>query len=92
MIEGGFVFEHLPLPLVHRVSSRIGRRPRTAPCSFMNCSAGMASVRSRISRARLRIGESLLFFVCQGHDAQGQDLVDLGAVKQIAALSGAICG
>jgi hypothetical protein len=30
--------------------------------------------------------------VGERHDAQRQDFVDLGAVEQIAGLSGAICG
>ncbi len=83
------VFQQLPLPLVHGASSLSGRRPRTAPCSFMNCSTGMASVRSRIWRARSsdwrisRFSSSV-----KRHDAQRKDLVDLRAVEQIAGAFG----
>ena len=55
------------------------------PCSFMNCSAGMASVLSRIWRAAfVGFAHLALLFVGQRHDAQGKDLVDLGSVEQIA--------
>src|SRR6185437_468485 len=52
MIKRHLFFQQLPLPLVHRVSSLSGRSPRKTPCSFMNCFAGMFSVRSSMARAR----------------------------------------
>src|ERR1700726_4008140 len=52
MIDWSLVFEELPLPFVHGASSLSGRNPRSTPCSFINCSTGMVSVRSSIWRAR----------------------------------------
>src|SRR5580704_8267878 len=51
-IERRLLLEELPFPFVHWVSSLSGRKPRRAPCNFMNCSTGMVSVRSSIWRAR----------------------------------------
>src|SRR5271155_5325534 len=50
--RGSLVFEEAPLPFIHFFSSSAGRKPRKTPCSFMKCSCGMVSVRSRIWRAR----------------------------------------
>src|SRR5579863_4752993 len=52
VIDGGFLFEELPFPLVHCISSLSGRRFLSTPWSFINCSTGMLSVRSSIFRAR----------------------------------------
>src|SRR5271168_4853400 len=47
-----FIFEQVPLVLVHSASSLTGRIPRSTPWSFIMCSGGSDSVRSRIWRAR----------------------------------------
>ena len=89
VIDRRLVLEQLPFPLVHGVLSLSGRSPRTAPCSFMNCSAGMVSVRSRIWRARSSDSPDLaLLVVSQSHDAQRENLVDLGAIEQVACALG----
>ena len=60
-----------------------------APCSRISCSAGSASVRSRMRRARSSDSPHLaLLLVGQRQDPQRQDLVDLGAVEQVARALG----
>src|SRR5271155_388709 len=50
--ERGFIFQRLEFPFVHGASLFTARKPRNAPWSFINCSGGRVSVRSRILRAR----------------------------------------
>ena len=84
-IDGRALLEQPPLPFVHGVPSVTLRRPRTAPCSFAQCSGGSASVRSRIcTRALVRASRFALLLVGQRQDAQREDLVDLGAVEEVA--------
>src|SRR5580658_1084152 len=52
MIKRSLLFEKLPFPLVHALSSLSGRSPRSTPCNFISCSTGMDSVRSSTWRAR----------------------------------------
>ena len=89
VIERRLVFEQLPFPLVHCVSSFSGRRPRSTPCSFMNCSAGMClGAFQHPAGALVGFAHLALLFVGQGHDAQRKNLVDLGAVEEIARALG----
>ena len=60
-----------------------------APWSCIICSAAIDSVRWRMRRARSSDCPHLaLFLVGQRQDAQRQDLVDLGAVEQVARTLG----
>ena len=77
-----------PVLLVHGASVRC--TAASPPCSCISCSAASDSVRSS-SAGRARPTPHLaLLLVGQRQDPQRQDLVDLGAVEQVAGLSGAI--
>ena len=78
------------VPVIHEFRSPgKGWSPRNVPCSASICSFSSDSVRARTARAPfVDGGHRSLFIVGQGHDPEREDLVDLGAVEELAGALG----
>ena len=77
--RSGFCLRADSIPIRSSCASFNGVRPRRTPCSFMNCSSGMFSVRSRIlARAIVGLAHLALLLIGKGENAQRKDFVDLG--------------
>src|SRR5580765_1189792 len=93
VVDHCLVFQQLPFPLVHETSLSSGRRLRKMPCSFMSCSGGSDSVRSRIWRARSSESRISRFSSSVMVMMRKERISSISSPSNRSpALSGAICG
>src|SRR5882762_4850484 len=85
-------FGQLRIPTVHSVPPA-GRRPRSAPCSFINCSGASASVLSRICRVRSSPSRTSRFSSSVKVSTRNVRISSISVEsKKSPALSAATCG